>query len=176
VENILFDEVSAVRIAATASPNLSEPDIAARLAYDGWINRVRRAFRELFVLYAAAQELAPEIPTVSFKVTKLCNNSRDGPEPSLAKVRRRRRDVMHDLLQRFSLSEVLATRRRIRRRASRLSQAVSGKDYILPLLYIRLCKQFGYRGQLEQFKVDLASRWHTSLEPWFAAAVTRTAA
>jgi len=52
---------------------------------------------------------------------------------------------------------------------------ISGKDYILPLLWLRLCGSFGFKGSFEQLKVELAQGWQSN-EPWLARRIARVCA
>lgn len=167
VENLLINNQSIVEVGTCARPDMTEADISVRFGFRDWADEIRKAFEPLFVMYAVCRQLCPEVPTISFPVQKLICETRDGPCVSRRKVWRRLFEIARTVRHRCGLSLLRARRQEVANRSSslELQHVVSGKDYIMPLLHLRLCRLFNFKGTQEQLKVYLAKFWQPSTEP-----------
>jgi hypothetical protein len=159
-----------VQIGLAWQPTRTEAQIAASFNFPKWIEDIKRKLMPLFVVYATANKLAPTLQTVGYPVRQLYRQTNHGPEIDASKVTQRIRSVASSVARQVGLATYRQTRLEISRRAAMLSEqeAISGKDYILPLLLIHLGRVIGFRGTYEQLKVHLANVWEPTNEPWFA--------
>jgi hypothetical protein len=62
---------------------------------------------------------------------------------------------------------------RVKKERGERHRFISGKDYLLPLLHSRVELKFGFRGNREQFKAELAQHYSPGIEPFLAARLRR---
>jgi hypothetical protein len=170
LENLLIHESAVIAIGLAWQPKKTEAQLSARFDFKGWKRRTVQRLLPLFVAYGIARKLEPSIQTVGYPVQRLFIDTPDGPEVCPRKARSRIWEVMRAVKAAVGLGALRAAKQDIRLRVRRISeeQAISGKDYLLPLLHLRLCKVFGFKGGHEQLKVALAAAWDRHREPWLA--------
>lgn len=173
IENVLVSEEALADLCLSLKPNLKVDAILSALAFERWMQSTVGRLHSLFALYALAFTRAPSLSTIGQPVSSLYNNNRRTVEI----------DKTLALQRMIALSKLIRTeigrdefRREMRHVRARLKitqaeKVVSGKDYILPMLYIHMRKLFGYKQTLETFKVQLAERWNPAKEPSLASAI-----
>lgn len=173
IENLLISESSLILIGCESAPKMTEAKVKAAVNFADIEEDVRRMLGALFVVYAAANRLCPEIPTVSYPVHRLIRRVNNQSELDRELVVARIREVVKAVLGEMEMREYIGCRKKISKRAAagRAMNTVSGKDYILPILYRTMKDKVGYRGTAEQFKVRLANEFSPAREPSFARAI-----
>lgn len=170
IENILISQEALIQIGLEYSPTSSEVQVEAMVGYPALLTMMQQTLTRLFIAYAVAYSLDPSIRTVRLPVDGLYVNSPQGPVLSVVKARAR---IISIYRQAVGAAGLAATRERERAigacaRALLLEQIVSGKDYVLPFVWLRLRGTCGYGGSHEQFKVALARHFDPQAERYLA--------
>lgn len=164
VENILINEKSCLDLGLCCCPNASELEVRDTIKFDEWIKNDAQKLIPLFVVYAAVNKLAPQISTINYTLSNLFDAGRLGPSISANKVRSRIRQIYRSGVRASSLVSLAKARREISQTASSLGleKIVSGKDYLIPILSLRISAAFKQRFSHDQLKVFLANGWDGS--------------
>jgi hypothetical protein len=170
IENLLISNEAVLAIAVETLTNVSPDKIEPILDHETWMHNTYSSLLPLFIIYAVAVMLSPEIATTGFNVFKLCIQSKDGPILAESKIRSRMRSVIREVLKHAKLDTVRKLRQEVQTRAKqyREGDVLSGKDYLLPLLFARLRAVIKFHGSMEEFKVRLAARYDVACEPFLA--------
>lgn len=168
IENFLIKGSVIADIAMESSPTLSAVEIDRSLSVSSMMAAIAPSLIPLFVVYAVSEVLGAGLPTTSYGVFRLCNNTRRGMRLDASLVRRRRLGLLRQLLARFPSSQVRAQLAQVQSYGARLNlaQSVSGKDYLLPILFDAFKSRFAYRGSMESFKVALARHMVVGADPY----------
>ena len=173
LENLLINENAIVQIGLGCRPNATEIDISRQFAFEQWLDATAARLRPLFALYAVSRALVPEIKTVGLPVEPLYTNLRSGVEIDPSKVFRRMLAVARQICARVGVRVFSRMKKKVIARLERLdhSRTISGKDYLLPALFITIRKRLNYNGTHDQLKVQLAASWPLHLDPGLVKAV-----
>jgi hypothetical protein len=161
IENLLITEKAVVQIGLRCKPNSDEAQCSAKFDFRAWHSELVQKLLPLFVTYAVAKKLAPNLQTVSYGINQLYVQTRNGPDVCPKKVWRRVRRVASSVKMQVGLTSLSRERRGVSQRLKNLTdrEAISAKDYIIPLLWARLRAVFKFRDGIEQLKVQLAREW-----------------
>ena len=178
VENILICQGAMEEIPLICRPDCNEALVKKNFDAMTWLQTTIRDLKPLFTTYALVKSLDPSIATVSFNFQNLIRQSSNIIHFDLRKIFVRVRDLIRKLLQNWSLKKIITRRKEIskRTRGLKFDHLVSGKDYLLPALWLNLCKAFSYKENLEQFKARLAALWTPNREPGLTRRVMKVAA
>lgn len=171
IENLLLSETAIEAACLQSSPNLQPPQIHALLDLRNWLSNLLAHLRPLFVCYAICRALSPTTQTIATQVYTMCVQGGQGPAPERVKVFRRIRAVLRDCRTACPTDAMRRARshfQAIMTNDLRDTKYISAKDYILPLLYHRLHSLFGFRGTIEQLKLQLAAQYEPAQEPFYA--------
>lgn len=138
VENYLFCERAMVQVCVENSGHLTEEDAQARLNWDRLCDRLTKHLVPLFIEFALAFSLCPEIKTVSRGIGCILRNARRGSPPTIDtdKVAAVRQEVQNEILKQIDKDIYESTRTAIENHLSVLEDPldiVSGKDFLLPV-------------------------------------------
>jgi len=140
IENILLDEGSLQEILNEEDPLTPQPVLIKKFNYESWKKNNTELLVKLFIEYGTCFKLAPDIPTVSYEIKNLISSNSGDLDPQ--KTNNRINQISSTVLERVGEDKYKETKKQI---TTRLNQDpenslrfISGKDYILPLLYIRL--------------------------------------
>jgi Protein of unknown function (DUF4435) len=142
VENLLICPHAITNLVAQ-DVVLSEEDAVRAVQFPDWVKRIDQPLTDLFAAYATAQELYPQLKTVSTGVGVMCTQRKKGIASTLdeSKVRHHIAEILAEVETVAGKTKVrscfLAAKTRIRALPFPLD-AVSGKDFLLPLLNIHL--------------------------------------
>jgi hypothetical protein len=165
VENLIFHEIAAIAVAARADTNTPENVITRQLDFTRWNEEITRKLMPLFIVYSIAEAFGSGVPTVSFAVERLLV----GRDLSQERIRQRMAEVARDVCRARGFPAYKQMRQSIQRNLGRAripaDHLISGKSYLLPLLHKRLREQFGYRGNADQLRTELAENYDAALEP-----------
>jgi len=170
-ENYLINEDSLTEVSTYFDTECSAAVAQMKLGYEDWFVQNGALLEKLFAYYAAASVLAPGTKTVSFSVYKL--QEEGGNEFNLCprKVNQRIFEVTRILLAAAPKGEVrsvLSACSDVAGKATAM-HSVSGKDYLLPLIFERVKRKFGVSVNRNVFKVMLASHVKPERDRWLAA-------
>lgn len=140
IENYLVDGSAIVSILDEEDLSRTENDIRVKFSYDKWRISVEKNLFKLFVLYAIANESIPEFATISFSVHGLVKNQTG--ELDEIKVGLRCKVVVDNLLTKLTRKELNKKIKIFYKQSQSLSadklHFVSGKDYLIPLIFMRM--------------------------------------
>jgi hypothetical protein len=170
VENLILTEEAVLHVCMMSMTNMKPQDLALRLDFHAWLEDIERKLTGLFHVYAVAHEADSSIATVSFPVKTLCTETPQGAILAWEKITARARAVYRALMRVLPVRAARASRLNMvsHMRTSGLPDwyFISGKDYIFPILYLRLRRLFRYRGQMEQLKVQMAMVYDADMDPF----------
>ena len=169
VENMLISRSAITTIGAESSPKLDEGAIEAAFEYDAMLASFQDHLKPLFIAYAAAMKVAPNIKTVKYSVYKLMDQVSGLWEINRWLVLGRIREIILEIKKLNVLSAFNVAYRSIARNVEKWDamMLVSGKDYLLPVILGRLKSRLKLQCNMEQFKVRLAGECSSSIDPWF---------
>ena len=160
VENLLLCQ-NAIASLVAQDVVLSEEDAIKAVKFSDWVKRIDQPLTNLFAAYATAQELHPQLKTVSTGVGVMCTKPKKGIPSALdnAKVEGHRITTLTEVEKAVGKAKAhasfVATKKRIRSLPFPLD-AVSGKDFLLPLLGFHL-QSLGAHSRRKSLRVRLAS-------------------
>ena len=146
------------------------------MSYTEYLSDVEK-LRELFVLYAVVSRLKVPVVTVKHSVYKLLSPAPDQFRLNDALVRQRIVEVEAETLGKSAATEFNKRKVEIELRAGsrsvRADRHVSGKDYLMPLLFVRAKMRGCYKENVETLKARLARYYDVSVEPSLKRAIDR---
>ncbi|MGJ5177261.1 DUF4435 domain-containing protein [Bradyrhizobium oligotrophicum] len=178
IENLILSETAIEAVCLQISPLSQPPKVHALLDLRAWLTTLANNLRPLFISYAICNEIDPTIQTVGATVYSMCISEAKEPKLETTKVFRRIRAMLRNCRATSSSTDIREVRSRVEEVLSgdiRDLKYVSGKDYILPLLYHRLRNLFELPIRVEQLKVQLAAQYEPSQEPFYARRLRREA-
>lgn len=159
VENILICPLS---IASLVSEELvlSFEDAEKRIGFEAWVNSIEKPLSDLFSAYATANEFCPHLTTVSTGVGVMCTPNRSKTPPVLdpIKVDTEKQQLLASVENIVAKPSILEYCNNVQMRISNLPfplDAVSGKDFLLPLLHFHL-QSLGIRIKKDSLRLRLA--------------------
>lgn len=174
-ENLVLCREAVHQVCYENAVNDQMSTIETLLDYSGFISEIESEILELFIVYAAVNELDPAQQTVGYHVFQLCNTNIGQPHMDSSKVRNRRQTLMTNLSTKFSLNQIDTIVSRIRCKIAddqlEVVHVASGKSYILPLLWAHLKQVVHYRGTLNTLLVQLARHCRLDIDPYFVDAI-----
>ena len=171
-ENLLLSENAVITIATECDGNKPWHQMAIDLDFRGLIERSVRILSPLFIVYAVVYDLGLTIETVGFSVHRLLETPNAPLSLSPVLVRERVKSLIREIHSKVSHSDY----RLVRSAATSAIRAgtdhsifISGKDYLLPLIYQHLRNVAGLRDSPSGFKVRLAQL--CELDPGLSQAI-----
>lgn len=142
VENLLVCSY-AITSLVVQDAVLSEEEAAKALNFSAWVNRVDQPLTDLFAAYATARKLHPQLKTVSTGVGVMCTQRTKGAASMLDdnKVGEHVAKTLAEVEKAAGKTKTRAVFGAARKRIRSLPfplDAVSGKDFLLPLLNFHL--------------------------------------
>lgn len=153
--------------------------VKGQVAYTSFMNSIENDLLELFTIYATAHDLDKEVKTASFHVFRMCDTA-DGP-PRLDKDRLAQRiDHIKSRLQYNFTNEqiehkIKEIRERITQKKFTAMKVVSGKSYIVPLLWAHLKRTVRYKGSQDTLLVQLATHCRLDVDRHLSSAIRAAA-
>ena len=158
IENLLVCE-EAAKILLSQEKAITEQDAAAALDFANWRATLLEPLTELFAAFATLNEVDPTVATVSDGVGILCKKKSAATCLDTDKVRVARENAMRAAKD-VSNEKAVATRfAEVLRRINSFPDpllAVSGKDYVIPLIDFHL-QNLGCRIRRKSLRMRLAS-------------------
>jgi hypothetical protein len=140
IENYLVDEEAIIHVLNEEDVEQHEEAIREAFAFRYWSEQVTPFLFDLFLLYAAASEVAPQCPTVSVPVRGIVKCESGTLDEN--KVVQRMALVKQEILASIGQEELQVMLRCFADRARLLGgdklMFISGKDYLLPLVLMRM--------------------------------------
>lgn len=176
-ENLLLSEFAAITIGTESATNVQWHDMALQLSLKKLMESSVRKLMPLFVVYSIVHEFGLTIDTVSYPVQRLLKVAHDATTLSGLLIRQRMRDLIRAIQAHVSPYQYLRKKASI---AARLAKStshpgglISGKDYLLPLVYMRLRQVARFSDSFDKLKVRLAQHCELTIDRGFARAILR---
>lgn len=140
VENFLFDQSALHDLLDDEDANREMEQLKRAFDHDGWVRRSTPYLRELFIVFAVAHKLRSGIKTVKCGGSAICASElADVDEGKVAAIVE---NILTDLVTHFGQEVVDTIRSEVEGRIDAshcfVSTYVSGKDFLLPLMIVRL--------------------------------------
>jgi hypothetical protein len=178
-ENLVLCINAVHQVAYECMANQSLPLVQGRIAYTTFINSIENDLLELFTVYAAAHYLDKEIKTVKFHVFRMCDTDGGPPRLSKDKLAQRIGNMKSCLKSKFTSEQlehkINEIRDRITEKKLTAAKVVSGKSYIVPLLWAHLKRTAGYKGSQDTLLVRLATHCRLDIDPNLSSAIRAAA-
>jgi len=167
VENYLFCEDAMIQIIVENQGTIKDSDVKNTLDWRTVRDRVETLLVPLFVEFAVAFALCPDIKTVSRGIGCLLRDSRNGLPPDIdkLKVSAVRQEVKDEVIARVGTDAYDLKRSLIAGQIKALKDpidAISGKDFLVPLQMFVAGRAGGQKVQRKSFVFRLAR--HCSLD------------
>lgn len=140
IENYLIDENAIIAILDEENIERSADDIKIDFDFSNWIKENEEPLFELFVIYAIAKELCPDLATVSYKINQLVSSNTGVID--ISKIEDRKNSIQQEILKIISAKDLSDFKETILERVNssgtKKIHYISGKDYIFPLLMMKM--------------------------------------
>ncbi len=161
VENYLFCERAMIQVAVENSGALTEDSAKAQLAWDRLHAFLKMHLVPLFIEYAVAFSLCPEIKTVARGIGCILHDAKGGvvPEIDPDKVRQVKEEMEREIVKRVRPEDYRQTKASIETKVAALSDPldiVSGKDYLIPVQMFEVSRVGRQKVQRKSFVFRLA--------------------
>ena len=160
LENFLIEEGAASHVAAWESENLDERQAAEEIRFHEWVRSNATPLRRLFLSYAAVALVHPRIKTVGIGYGRLLSDDSGVVDPlKVEGVIAELRDEVDLVLGKgaFDVEFVrVENDHKMKSDVDFMLHFVSGKDYLLPLLRLRMNKVVRIQKPLGVLKINLA--------------------
>lgn len=166
-ENLIISPAAAYEVARQSDTESASSILLAKIDIEKAIRDAERLFLPLFVAYSIAHFGRCGCSTVAYSVYKLLDVGRDG-EISKQRVRERFVEIIGFIWKKIGRERYAAVKRDIYRRINLddipRERYISGKDYLLPILHLRLKGRARFQGNKDQLLAQLTR--HSELEVW----------
>jgi hypothetical protein len=140
IENYLVDETAIIEILDEEDIEKCADDIKLDLDFSQWEKENEELLFELFVIYAIAKKIRPDLPTISYKVENLVSSNQGLVDRE--KITKRIELVIKELLYYLSEDELKEQKQIIHDRVNLSGRKklhfVSGKDFLFPLIFVKM--------------------------------------
>lgn len=164
VENFLWDEESFLDLLDEEDCKFSSAELQQRMDYKGWWERAITALQPLFVIFAVAHSLKSGIVTVSRGMKCVCLDAFG--EIDAIKSAKLTDEIRSQLDEQFGKDaidlEIDRIKGNVRNDRCFLSTYVSGKDFLLPLLFLRMRTITNSRSSALNLKMRLCRKTNPS--------------
>jgi hypothetical protein len=174
-ENLVFSESAAIELAYECMSNTPREEVSDILDFPAFVAQLVDPLVSLFASFAVIHEICPHLQTVGLNVMQVCSHYGTGPRLDTEKLTTVIQNLIDQCTEVVS-REIIETRisaleLELRGRGSHALRFVSGKTYLMPLLYHHLKQTVGYSGTIEQLKVRLARFAEVDMDPKLLEAV-----
>ncbi len=177
-ENLVFTEAATLEVAFESLTNTSREQIEAIIQFSHFLDGIIQKLTPLLAIYIVVQILNANVKTTGFNVTQLLIQRPKFPELSANKVKQRITQIEQELQAMGLMEQVKSAMEEAEKLIpdSRVDTAklISGKTYLLPLLYHHLKNKARFSGTLDQLKTRLARYCELDLDPGLLQAVQGT--
>jgi hypothetical protein len=158
---LLIREDVVIEAGLKLMPKLDYAQLKIIFDFNSWFKNECETLGSLFKLYAAARCADTRIQTVGFSVQSLFIDTASGPMICKKKTLARFIHIAKKVAKLKGIDWLRNIVEKINKRSNGMSyhKIVSGKDYLMPLLLLRMKRLFSFRGTVEQLKAELASVW-----------------
>lgn len=165
IENLLIDRDSAIKVLFEEDKHREEEELNAVFDFHAWIASNDCHLTDLFIEYALMRLFLPSEVSVSYNICQLLSGNNGCIDP--VKVTDRISVLREKMIKKAGKDEYLYERNEIVKRIATLGDnpslvVCSGKDYLLPLLNLRLRSVTKIKCTSESLKLRLAGDCNVS--------------
>lgn len=156
IENHLLQEEAIIDVCGSMSPEASDDEVRDRLDFRGLMQNCNELLTDLFAAYAVLRQVDSSEKTVSISCKSFFLQSGRNIRYCQRKIRKhlyemkKSRGKLYDKSLKEKFKET-----RYQARILGADRVVSGKDYIFPALVINAQKNSGFKGEVEQLKLQI---------------------
>lgn len=165
IENILIDEQAITKLLHEEDTVNDLGFLRNELKFEGWIACNDDLLVDLFMEYGAAKKLAPHLQTVRYSVRKLISSA-DGTVDEV-KIRTRAEELRSNVVTEVGEERYLEIKRliltNVKKSDKKMLKFVSGKDYLLPLLILKMKSVVATKISNINLKIRLAMHCDVSI-------------
>ncbi|MCG8039092.1 MAG: DUF4435 domain-containing protein [Candidatus Thiodiazotropha taylori] len=159
IENYLIDSEAIVDLLFEEDLEKDRDELDRSFDYLGWVTANEELLCNLFVVYSIAYRVAPDMQTVQYRVNQLVNNNKG--EACASKVGARIKEIEDILIDRIGADSYQKEKERSLSlintgSTNQLIKYVSGKDYLMPLLLMRMRRLVKFRAENKILKQRLS--------------------
>lgn len=178
-ENLVIDERAFIEVGFESSTNKTRERIRRTINFQNNTKRFIDILLPLFVIYSVMHlTLRNQEKNVGYHVYKLTDNNSGYPCLSKNKVKMRKIILMNLLQKNLNKSEVNHTINKVQNNLpnniSDQMKLISGKTYLIPLLYELIKYKCGFSGSQKQLVTRLARYCDTKIDYGLFLAINRT--
>jgi hypothetical protein len=170
IENVMVHPRCIAEVCCDYDHKIRVDNVLNELEYEKLIGRHEEMLRSLFVVYAASQAVGSGVETVGYSIHRLVSRNQGLHEFDKQKIAGRIKEVIRQSVKKVGLKLFSMKRKELKTRSGKLvfDKIVSGKDCILPIVWLRMRSHHNYRGNLEILKVHLAKEFRPEYDPALA--------
>lgn len=170
IENLILHPLCIFQVCRDYDPTVNSANALQRIEYDRLIGQHELLVKALYVVYATAQEFGLGIETVKYSVYKVLTKKGKSHELDVGKVWSRIRAIVRVSVRSVEVVKCSRKRRELwaRGKVLELDRVVSGKNCILPILWLHMRSHHNDQGNQEEFKLQLAKEFTKGCEPFLA--------
>lgn len=158
IENALVCENASVSFLVDEDPAREFDQIRNDLNFTHWMEHNEPLLLDLFICYAISMELTPDLPTVSLKVSDYIND--DTGLVDIKKINKKTEQRKQEIIERIGKDKYEKRYAELVEFSSGCDKKysfISGKDYLLPLLQMRMRKVIKYSATAISFRHRLSN-------------------
>jgi hypothetical protein len=138
IENYLFCSAAARELIVEGSGVILRDNALPEQEWEDHFGPIQEIFKELFIIFATAREVKPDLKTVSHGLESLITQKTraEGPTVDYEKVEILKNTIVETCIQEYGEAAWETALRLVREYSENLPpiDVISGKDYLLPLL------------------------------------------
>lgn len=156
IENHLLQEEAIIDVCGSMSPDATDDEVRMRLDFNGLMRNCDELLTDLFAAYAVLHQVDPTKKTVSTSCSSFFVQTGSNIRYCKRKIRKHLYVMNKNGGESYHIS-IKKSFKVIRDHAKLLgaNRVASGKDYIFPILVINAQKNSGFKGEIEQFKLQI---------------------
>lgn len=159
-ENLIMCEEAVHQIGYESMSNTPLNNIKALIDYDAFIGSIESDLLELFYVYPVAFRADNSIQTVGFHVDRLCSRIQGYSQLDHKKLEIKKSEILSMISTFYTVDGAKRKIEEIKKRyidnGYKGIQVISGKTYLLPLLYFHLIRTVNYRGRIGTLLTQMA--------------------
>lgn len=158
IENYLIDENAIVQVLQEEDLEKNSNLIKHQLEFSDWVQANEQPLFDLFVIYALIKAICPACMTVAFPVNRLVSSDEGFIDKSkvVSRLHQLKETILNQINENDFNSKIAAIVNSANKATGGKLRFVSGKDYLLPLILLRMKKVTKFRAENAVIKQRLA--------------------
>jgi hypothetical protein len=146
IENVIMHVGCVAEVCGDYDASIDADNVLDKLEYGRIIGNYEDILRSLFVVYATSQAVSAGVETIGHSIYRLMSKSRGLHEFDKQRIASRIKDVIKQSAKVVGIKVFSAKRKELKIRSDKLDfdKSVSGKDCILPIVWLRMRSHHHY--------------------------------